>query len=179
MRRLVFIIIFPLLLVPTLSWGKKDSAPPEYFIVTKVLYGDTIVLDDGRTIRLIGVLAPKVKNPNSLVEKWQNESIEFVKSLVLEQPVWLEFDKKAPSDSNDTWAYVYFNYPYPDSRKKWEWIGQVPVLLTPGEYLLNRMVVQYGYGTENSPFNFKYRTQFSQLENDARNKNHGLWGSHY
>ena len=188
MRRVLITILFLLALSPSLAWAKKPKKEPpkrDYFIVTKVIYGDTIVLDDGRTIRMIGVYAPKlkekmdkdgkIKKPNALVESWQNDSINFTKALILDQPVWLEYEKKAPISPDYTWAYVKFGYPYPDSKKKWEWNGPVPVLLLPGEYTVNRLLLEFGYANSNSPFNFKWRATFNQIEYEARRKGRGLW----
>jgi endonuclease YncB( thermonuclease family) len=41
--------------------------------------------------------------------------------------------------------------------------------------MLNRLLIQFGYATVKSPFSFKFRSQFMDLERKARNKEYGMW----
>jgi len=58
----------------------------ESAIVTRVIDGDTIVLDSGDHVRLIGIDAPERGEPGS------SEATEFVRSRIVGQTVWLEPD---------------------------------------------------------------------------------------
>ncbi len=154
--------------------------------VTKVIYGDTLQLDGGETVRLIGVQAPKYKpedlgsdgqpkDPNSASSSWVRRSREFTQGLVSGRQVWLE-DVGAGTDENGAkWVYLYFKL---DSAQSLGGGGLKP-LLSSGTYMVNRLVIQYGFATSGSPFSFQYRSQFKQMENDARRQQIGLWQTNF
>lgn len=140
-----------------------------------MLDGGTLVLNGGETVRLIGVEAPKKPadaNPNSASMGWWRQSQEFTASMVQGRKVWLGYDPNVRQDAQgNTWAYVYFTISGNESVGG----GGVKVLTTPGTYMLNRLVLRYGMATGGNPFPFQYRSQFKQLEYDARNSQIGLF----
>jgi endonuclease YncB( thermonuclease family) len=164
-----------LFLIPNLSRAQDMRT------VTQVIYGDTLVLNGGEVVRLIGVWAPKVQEkykkgklekPNSLWEGFQNRAIQFSKGMVEGRQVWLGYDDKVKkNDQGQTLAYVYFKL---DTARSLGGGGQ-KVLMTPGTYMLNRLLVAYGFGKAYSNFSFPYRSEFNQLQNDAQFNRTGLW----
>ena len=86
--------------------------------VRTVYDGDTIQLDDGRKIRLIGVDAPEVDSPYSKEEPFGQQSKRYLSKLLLGRKVYIrpaavQYDKYGRTLA---WAraYVRFDYEYRD-----------------------------------------------------------------
>ena len=71
--------------------------------------GDTLVLDGGERVRLIGVDTPETVHPNKPVERFGKEASAFTKELTDGKRVRLEFEQgSARTDRyGRTLAYVY------------------------------------------------------------------------
>ena len=69
--------------------------------VNRVYDGDTIVLEDGRKVRYLGINSPEFQEPFYLKAKRFNES------LVLGKEIRLEFDQERGDAYNRILAYVY------------------------------------------------------------------------
>jgi micrococcal nuclease len=137
--------------------------------VRSVVDGDTIVLETGERVRLIGIDTPEVheseklhrdarkqkKNPREIQEMGR-KSWEYVKSLLSGQRVRLEFDAVKKDKYNRLLAYVY---------------------LKDGTFV-NAEIVKAGYASlMNIPPNVKHAETFRALYRDAREHNRGLWNS--
>jgi Micrococcal nuclease (thermonuclease) homologs len=153
--------------------------------VSQVVYGDTLQLDSGETVRMIGVWAPKarekvgkdgqVKRPDPVMQAWQDRAADFTRGLVAGRQVWLQQDPAHPSNAQgETLAYVFFKISPAEGTQNLGGGGQ-RVLLTPGSYMINRMLVNYGFADTSSDFSFPYRAEFEQLESEARVDRKGLW----
>jgi micrococcal nuclease len=61
--------------------------------VTRVVDGETLVLDDGKAVRLIGALAPRAQDANAAAGEWppELETIKALSALVLAKRVKLAF----------------------------------------------------------------------------------------
>jgi endonuclease YncB( thermonuclease family) len=61
--------------------------------VTRVLDGETVVLDDGRELRLIGALAPRALDADAEAGAWPKEAaaVEALRALVLGKSIELRF----------------------------------------------------------------------------------------
>lgn len=77
-----------------ISIGKTAS-------VTQIIDGDTVVLDDGDKLRLLGVDAPETGTPCA------DAAQDFISSLVLGKEVQLEFDAKKRDVYGRLLAYAY------------------------------------------------------------------------
>ncbi len=71
--------------------------------VTRVIDGDTIVIDSGEKVRLTCVNTPEKG------EKLYKEATEFTKSLVLNKTITLEKDKTDKDKYGRLLRYVYIN----------------------------------------------------------------------
>ena len=73
----------------------------EYSIVSRVIDGDTIVLEDGTHVRLLGINTPE-KN-----EKYSEESTSYLGDLVLNKSVYLEKGRDDRDRYNRSLRYIY------------------------------------------------------------------------
>ncbi len=65
-----------------------------YFSVSKVLDGDTVILKDGRHVRLIGINAPEIAHRNRPGQEGGEEATAFLKKRIEGKKVRLEFGKE-------------------------------------------------------------------------------------
>lgn len=91
----LFLILFsgPVLIDP--------ATADELFRVKQVYDGDTVLLEDGRKVRYLGINSPEFQEPFYLKAKRFNES------LVLGKEIRLEFDQEGADSYNRILAYVY------------------------------------------------------------------------
>jgi len=120
---------------------------------TRVIDGNTIALNNGETVRLIGVDTPETKHPRKPVEYYGKEASAFTKKMVEGKQVKLEYDWQSKDKYGRTLAYVY---------------------LTDGTFL-NAEIIKQGYGHAYTQFPFKYLEQFRQYEREAKEGTRGLW----
>ena len=132
----------------------------QFRTVKRVVDGDTLVLENGERVRLIGVDTPETKDPRRPVEHYGKEAAEFTKKMVEGKRIRLEFDPanahtghKDNTRQRRTLAYVY---------------------LEDGT-LLNAEIIKQGYGHAYTRFPFKYIEEFRQVERKARENRKGLW----
>jgi micrococcal nuclease len=140
-----------LLFASVLSAGAQELVR-----VKQVVDGDTIILESGERVRLLGVNAPEVNHPNKPVEVFGKEAAEFTQRMVEGKLVRLEFDPHISKQdkSSRTFAYVF---------------------LQDGTFL-NAEIIRQGYGfVVRSIPPLKYESDFVQLELNARKKRWGLW----
>src|SRR5574341_2058663 len=88
-----------------LASGNLALPPPahadEFGRVKQVYDGDTVLLEDGRRVRYLGINAPEFREPFYLKAKRFNES------LVLGREIRLEFDVERADAFDRLLAYVY------------------------------------------------------------------------
>jgi len=122
-------------------------------VCVRVVDGDTIVLNENETIRLIGVDTPETKDPRKSVQYFGQEAYEFTKSLVEGKKVRLEFDQDRIDKYGRTLGYVY---------------------LEDGTFV-NAEIIKQGYGFAYTKYPIKYIEKFRQYEREARQNLYGLW----
>ena len=122
--------------------------------VKRVVDGDTIQLSNGEKVRLIGVDTPELHHPNKPVQYFAEEAYQFVKKLIEGQEVRLEYDWERKDKYGRTLAYVY---------------------RTSDGLFLNAEIIKQGYGFAYTKFPFKKLDEFRKLEQEAREKQLGLW----
>ncbi len=123
--------------------------------VTKVIDGDTVVLDSGDNLRYIGIDAPEFsQNKGCFFEESTNKN----KELVLGKFVRLEKDVSEKDRYGRILRYVYVD-------------GE------NGKIFVNEYLVRNGFAKVSTfPPDIKYQDLFTKLENQAKEKGLGLWG---
>jgi micrococcal nuclease len=129
-----------------------------WYPIKKFIDGDTFYVDNGSKkgvkIRLIGIDTPETKHPKKGVEYFGKEASAYIKNLLEGEKVRLEFDVDTFDRYNRVLAYVFLK----DST------------------FVNAALVKYGYAQiATFPPNVKYVELFQKLNDEAREKNIGLW----
>ena len=132
--------------------------PGDFDVVERVVDGDTLLLQSGERVRLIGVDTPEIKHPKKPVEYFSREASAFNWRVVEEKQVRLEFDQaNAARGHKDrygrTLAYVFLE----------------------NGTLLNAEIIKQGYGHAYTQFPFSRMEEFRRLEREAREEQRGLW----
>jgi endonuclease YncB( thermonuclease family) len=127
--------------------------PIRWRTVTRVIDGDTIVLDHGEKVRLIGVDTPETKHAQKPVEFFGHEATAFTRNLVERKSVRLEYDWQRRDKYGRTLGYVYLE----------------------GGTFVNAEIVKQGYGFAYTKYPFRYLEQFRALQREAREALRGLW----
>ncbi len=119
----------------------------------RVIDGDTIELDGGERVRLIGVDTPETVDPRRPVQYFGKEASAFTRRMVEGKDVRIEQDQESRDQYGRTLAYVYL----------------------PDGTFLNAEIIRQGYGHAYTRFPFRYERQFVELEREARENDRGLW----
>ena len=129
------------------------------YIVQRTIDGDTIVLDDMRKVRLIGVDTTESVDPGNPAEYFSREAAEFTRKTCEGKRVRLEYDRQRTDIFGRTLAYLF-------------------VLEAGKEIFLNAEIIKQGYGFAylKYPFRRDYMEAFAGYERQARAKGVGLWG---
>lgn len=133
------------------------SAPQQLILVTKVIDGDTIEIEGGEKVRLIGIDTPETVDPRRPVGCFGAEASAQTKALVEGKRVSFEGDITNLDKYGRQLRYV--------------WIGNLFV----NEYLV-RQGFAYSYPY---PPDVKYQGLFDAAEVEAKAQNRGLWGICY
>lgn len=123
--------------------------------VVRVVDGDTLVLDGGERVRLIGVDTPESVDPRRPVQHFGKEASAFTRRLIEGRRVRLERGWEKRDRHGRTLAYVYRD----------------------DGLLLNAEIIRQGYGHALTRFPHPRLEVFRALEREARDGRRGLWGS--
>jgi len=131
-------------------------APQAYAqLVTRVVDGDTLIVQGVGRVRLIGVDTPETVDPRRPVQFFGKEASAFTHRMAQGKVVSLEFDVERTDRFGRTLAYVYL----------------------PDGTFLNAEIVKQGYGHAYTQFPFKCLEQFREYEGEAREASRGLWAT--
>ncbi|MGQ9800817.1 MAG: thermonuclease family protein [Candidatus Saccharicenans sp.] len=131
----------------------RGSEQTRFFRVIRVIDGDSLEVEGVGEVRLIGVDSPELYHPLKPVQYYAREASEFVRKLLEQSRVRLEFDQEKYDKYGRTLAYVYLE----DGRS------------------LNEEIIKNGYGFTLLRFPFKHLLRYKQLEARAREAGLGLW----
>lgn len=132
----------------------------EKALVTKVIDGDTIEIQNGQTVRLVGIDTPETVDPRRPVGCFGKEASNETKNLLAGRQVILQKDVSETDKYKRLLKYVFL--PLED--------GQI---LFVNDYLVRAGFAKvYTY-----PPDVKFNEQFKQAEKEARESSKGLWGS--
>lgn len=149
----------------TIPFGRAYKYTDVY--VKRVVDGDTILLETGERVRLIGIDTPELHDSDkllrdsersgqshSVIRELGERSYTFTRNLVDGKRVSLEFDVERYDKYKRLLAYVF---------------------LKDGTFV-NAEIVKQGYASLMSiPPNVKYSDLFLQLYREARESRRGLW----
>lgn len=149
----------------SIPFGKSYNY--EDILVKRVVDGDTIQLESGERLRLIGIDTPEMHDSSKLyrdsrktnqdvetIKKLGRISYEFTRKLIEGKRVSLEFDVEKHDKYGRLLAYVY---------------------LKDGTFV-NVEIVKLGFASLMTiPPNIKYADLFKALFKEARENNRGLW----
>ena len=130
--------------------------PSQSYLVQRVVDGDTLLLEEGTRVRLIGVDTPESVAPNRPVEPLGTEAAEFTRSQVEGRHVTLGFDRERRDRYRRILAYVYV-----DDR------------------LLNEELIRAGFSRAETrfPYDPEMKRRFRTAEDEARGAHRGLWSA--
>jgi len=145
------------------------SNSPDYnsILVTRVVDGDTLMMENGEYLRLLGIDTPEMHESSKLhrdalrskqsveeIQRMGRQSYEFTRRLAEGKRVRLEFDTEKYDKYNRMLAYVF---------------------LEDGTFL-NGRIVEEGYASiTHYKLNTKYADLFLKLYQQARDNKRGLW----
>ncbi len=121
-------------------------------LVVRTSDGDTLVLESGDRVRLIGVDTPETHHPELPVQRFGKEASDYTRKQAEGRRVQLEFGPECRDKYGRLLAYVWVD-------------GQ----------LLNRSLVRRGYGYAMTRFPHPKMDDFVQAEREARERRYGLW----
>jgi len=138
----------------------KDSEPQQTYKVTKVIDGDTIEINTGEKVRLIGINSPEVG------EECYEEAKEELENLILGKEVTLEADVEDKDKYGRLLRYVYADFSLQDG----DIISGEDGFINYGMVFLG-LAYEYECGS-----NTKYSSWFKEAELEASSENYGcLW----
>lgn len=127
----------------------QASSSATFAKVTKVIDGDTIVIDTGQHVRYIGMNTPEVET----LECFATEASEINRNFVLGKVVKLEKDISETDKYGRLLRFVYV-----------------------GDIFVDDYLVKNGYAKIMTvPPDVKYKEEFLESEKYARENNLGLW----
>ncbi len=128
-----------------LAWAEDhaDDAEERFRLVERVIDGDTLVLEGGERVRLIGVDTPETVHPQKPVEYFGKEASKFTRGMVEGKRARLEYEHGVPQKDRygRTLAYVYLE----------------------NGMLLNLEIIERGYGHAYTRFPFSKMEEFRDL----------------
>lgn len=156
--------LLALIVLGLLRWAGTGSRSgtelPPAGVPVPVLWaldGDTLLLQSGGRVRLIGVDTPETKHPDRPPEPWGAQAAAYTQSLVERRDVILEYDRERLDAYRRVLAYVWV-----DGR------------------MLNQELIEQGYGRAVTGFSFRSDRQrlFREAERRAREAQRGIWSPH-
>ncbi len=201
MKRSSAIIFIPLAIFGIVSYilffpHQRSSVrkSERVFTVVGVIDGTTLALENGDRVAILGVVVPKPRDmrlmkqlsekyklPMDRIRKYSFESRYFIKNLVLNQRIQLEYDPKNSATrhrdpSGRILAYVWVTYE-PSSVSPPDWlVMDLEGGTTEFGTQLNGSMVRGGFAFADTAIAYKYDKEYSQFQKEARENARGVWG---
>ena len=147
-------LVLALLLCNPSSHVLSAAGAAESEQVVRVVDGDTLVLRNIGTVRLIGIDTPETVDPRVPVQAFGKEATAFLRQMVDGQAVRLEYDTQRLDKYGRTLAYLYL----------------------PDDSFVNLEMVRQGYAHAYLTYPFRHMEEFRRAERQAREAGRGLWG---
>lgn len=149
MSKKIFILIVGALLVIGALFALREltTDSKETFEVTQIIDGDTIKISTGEKVRLIGINTPEKGQP------YYEEATNKLRELIGNNSVTLKKDVENKDQYGRLLRYVYV-----------------------GDTFVNEEMVRRGYAIAyHFPPNVKYSEELESAEEEAKNKQIGIW----
>ncbi|WFP52045.1 thermonuclease family protein [Methylomonas sp. EFPC3] len=125
-----------------------------YYRVEKVFDGDTILLDDGRKVRLLGINTPEIAGRIKSAEAGGEQAKQWLRLKLEQRKVFLQGDVEKQDKYQRTLAYVF----------------------NENKQLINVELVKRGLATVNiHPPNLRYVNELLAAQEEAERGNIGVW----
>ncbi len=143
------------LLAVTASGPKTAGPRAGGFLVVQVIDGDTILLENGESVRYIGIDAPETHHPTRGIECYGEEAFRRNRELVEGMRVRLESDVTDRDRYGRLLRYVYV-----------------------GNVMVNAVLVEEGYAfSYYYPPDVRYYPTLVRLEVEAEESGRGMWST--
>lgn len=132
------------------------GTPGQTYVVKRVVDGDTLLMEGGERVRLLGVDTPETVREDFPVEPWGPEASTFTERMVEGRPVVLKFDKERRDRFGRLLTYVYID-----------------------GVLLNEELIRAGLSEAQLqyPYSNAKKRLFREAEEEAKAANRGLWSN--
>jgi endonuclease YncB( thermonuclease family) len=137
---------------------KKTGAIPSEAKVARVVDGDTIELEGGELVRLIGIDTPETVHPNKPVEWFGKEASAYTRRELEGKTVKIVVDQGNAAIKH---------------RDKY---GRVLAYIDVDGKDFNAQIVKEGYAHAYTQFPFERMKDYALYEHEARESKSGLWG---
>ncbi len=166
MRRAIFHLLLLLVLAHPGAAGAETLTIDERAGVVEVIDGDTLVLDDGRQVRLVGIQAPKLPLGRPGFAAWPlaDEAKAALEVLTLGRRVALAYGGQRVDRHRRALAHLYLE----------DETGQRPVLWVQGRMLELGLARVYSFAD-----NRALVAEMLAIERAARGEGRGIWGLPY
>ncbi|MEW4488549.1 thermonuclease family protein [Thalassoglobus sp. JC818] len=126
----------------------------ENVVVARVVDGDTLLLDSGARLRLLGVDTPETKHPDLPPQPFGLEATQFTERFIQSGDVRLEFDRERFDNYGRILAFVFVN-----------------------DRMLNEELVAAGLATAEPqyPYRGDYKRRFLKAEESAKAARLAIW----
>ena len=99
-------LLAPKVQVPPVQPERNEWKNAEIFRVSRVIDGDTVELEFGRKVRLIGLDTPETVHSKKPVERCGREASQFLKNLLSGESVYVVYDQ----DRTDRYGRMLLTY---------------------------------------------------------------------
>ena len=122
--------------------------------IQRVVDGDTLLLPDGRRLRLIGINCPESVKPDHPVEPFGPEASDFTKEFIGGSKVRLQFDREREDQYGRLLAYVFV-----------------------GDKLLNEELIRAGLARYEPHYRYSeaMKRRFKAAQEEAQDAKQGIW----
>ncbi len=143
--------------------------------VRHVIDGDTIILSDGKKVRLIGVDTPEIDDKYGRNQKTAQRT-------GIRPKIIRDYAHKAKKYTNNWAKRQKLRIEYDDANISIQHIdkyGRVLAYLyrVSDNAFLNADIIRTGHGLAYKKFDFEHKSEFISLEKQAKQNNQGLWSN--